>query len=236
MLTDVLPHLVRKQLYSSSKLEQSSFIPIAAELHLTKEQYEPLHEVGSAGLFCYGPNLRYLIGLLNISEDRSSALYYWACCIRSNNPEKEWEWVRQASSQELYDRCVEETKYLPLYLTDIIRATTPEDMVMPPVRFFEYYLPDVPSGASRVTILGDAAHVMIPFYLAGANTAIKDACDLARNMSKNSQNPHLAIQRYEKRMITRGRQMVLRSRKAGEAPTLNEIVVRANDEGSGILW
>lgn len=215
---------------------QSNFIPLAAEISLTREQYEPLHKVGSAGLFCYGPDLRYLIGLLNVSKDRSSALYYWACCIRSDSPEQEWERMRKATSRELYDQAVEMTKYLPSYLTDIIRATKPEDMVQPPVRFFEYMLPEVPSGSSQVTLLGDAAHVMVPFYLAGANSAIKDACDLARHISNSPQDSNMAIDRYEKRMILRGRQLVLRSRKAGEAPTLNDIVVRANEEGSGIIW
>lgn len=227
---------VRKQLFKTAKLSQSSFIPLAAELRLSKAQYEPLHKIGSAGLFSYGHNLRYLIGLLSVSEDRSSALYYWACCIRSDTPEKEWAWVRSATSEQLYNRCVEETRDFAPYLTDIIRLTKPEDMVRPPVRFVEFSLPEEPSGSERVTLLGDAAHVMVPFYLAGANTAVRDACDLARCISGNPGDASNVIREYEDRMLTRGRQMVLRSRKAGQDPTLDDIVVRANEEGSGILW
>ncbi|OJI98236.1 hypothetical protein ASPVEDRAFT_79902 [Aspergillus versicolor CBS 583.65] len=227
---------VRKQLYKSAKLSQSSFFPLAAEIRLSKEQYEPLHKIGSAGLFSYGKNLRYLIGLLSVSEDRSSALYYWACCIRSDTPEKEWEWVRNATSEQLHERCANETRDFAPYLTDIIRLTKPETMVQPPVRFFEFTLPEEPSGSERVTLLGDAAHVMVPFYLAGANTAVRDACDLARCIVGNPGDSSSLIREYEDRMLTRGRQMVLRSRKAGQDPTLDNIVVRANEEGSGILW
>ncbi|RHZ50373.1 FAD-dependent oxidoreductase [Aspergillus thermomutatus] len=220
---------VRKQLFDSPKPMQSKYIPLVGEVQLSKEQYEPLHKIGTAGLFSYGPGLRYLIGLLGTTEDLSEASYYWACCYQSDDPERDSAWVQNASGEELYDRSLEITKSFAPILTDIIRTTKPENMAQPPLRFIEYYLPEVPSTSSRVTLLGDAAHVMIPFHLAGANTAIKDACDLARQLSHPKQDFPEAIQCYEKVMIPRGREKVLRSRLAGELPTLNEILVRNTD-------
>ena len=54
-----------------------------------------------------------------------------------------------------------------------------------------------------VTLLGDAAHPMFPFYGQGAAQAIEDAAALARFLSEESQDPIVALRRYEAARIPR---------------------------------
>jgi salicylate hydroxylase len=54
-----------------------------------------------------------------------------------------------------------------------------------------------------VTLLGDAAHPMFPFYGQGAAQAIEDAAALARFLSEESEDPVVALRRYEAARIPR---------------------------------
>jgi salicylate hydroxylase len=54
-----------------------------------------------------------------------------------------------------------------------------------------------------VTLLGDAAHPMFPFYGQGAAQAIEDAAALARCLAEESADPPAALRRYEAARIPR---------------------------------
>jgi salicylate hydroxylase len=54
-----------------------------------------------------------------------------------------------------------------------------------------------------VTLLGDAAHPMFPFYGQGAAQAIEDAAALARCLDADAANPAGALRRYEAARIPR---------------------------------
>jgi salicylate hydroxylase len=54
-----------------------------------------------------------------------------------------------------------------------------------------------------VTLLGDAAHPMFPFFAQGAAQAIEDAAVLAQCLAADVTNPTAALQRYDTRRITR---------------------------------
>jgi len=54
-----------------------------------------------------------------------------------------------------------------------------------------------------ITLLGDAAHPMFPFYGQGAAQAIEDAAALARFLSEESEDPIAALRRYEAARIPR---------------------------------
>ena len=54
-----------------------------------------------------------------------------------------------------------------------------------------------------VTLLGDAAHPMFPFYGQGAAQAIEDAASLARYLAEEPADPVAALRRYEQARIPR---------------------------------
>jgi salicylate hydroxylase len=57
--------------------------------------------------------------------------------------------------------------------------------------------PSRPWGRGPVTLLGDAAHPMLPFLAQGAAMAIEDAAVLAREFARRPDDPAVALRRYE---------------------------------------
>lgn len=57
--------------------------------------------------------------------------------------------------------------------------------------------------SGTVTLLGDAAHPMFPFFAQGAAQAIEDAATLARCLAANPADPAAALRRYESLRIPR---------------------------------
>ncbi|GIJ64352.1 hypothetical protein Vau01_118680 [Virgisporangium aurantiacum] len=68
----------------------------------------------------------------------------------------------------------------------------------PPLRCWTY---------GTVTLLGDAAHPMFPFYAQGAAQAIEDAATLAGCLADEPADPAHALRRYEKLRIPRTTKM-----------------------------
>jgi salicylate hydroxylase len=54
-----------------------------------------------------------------------------------------------------------------------------------------------------ITLLGDAAHPMLPFFAQGAAQAIEDAATLARCLAEDPTDPSAALRRYEAHRIPR---------------------------------
>lgn len=68
----------------------------------------------------------------------------------------------------------------------------------------------------RVTLLGDAAHPVLPFLASGGVLAIEDAATLAKEMAKMPGDPAAAFQRYEAARRKRVLQVTQQSRRMGE--------------------
>jgi salicylate hydroxylase len=67
-----------------------------------------------------------------------------------------------------------------------------------------YYRDPIGSWSSgRVTLLGDAAHPMVPFLAAGAGQSIEDAWTLARVLARRQDDVPGALLEYERRRIPR---------------------------------
>jgi salicylate hydroxylase len=64
----------------------------------------------------------------------------------------------------------------------------------------------------RVTLLGDAAHPMFPFYAQGAAQSIEDAAVLAVCLAEDLQDPERALRRYEALRIRRATRLQEESR------------------------
>jgi salicylate hydroxylase len=93
----------------------------------------------------------------------------------------------------------------------------------------------------RVTLLGDAAHPVLPFLGHGAVLAIEDAVVLARALTASTTIDE-ALRRYEKARMERAAFVVHESRKAGKqfhAPDPASYAQRTNnkpaDEGLGLF-
>ena len=71
-----------------------------------------------------------------------------------------------------------------------------------PERWQKWALYDLPPlstwGTGPVTLLGDAAHPMLPFLAQGAAMAIEDAAILADQMARLPDDPATAMRRYER--------------------------------------
>lgn len=218
---DGLHSHVRVQLLGNSaqKPVQSQYVPIFGELDLPPQQYEPLRRIANAAVLTSGPSLRQQIGMLSMNEDGSKAHYFWALMLRRDDPTELADWVGNASSQELYDFAIKHSQHLHPTMNSFIKYGGPDAMIHPQPKFQEYVPPDtLPVG--RVTLLGDAAHAMIPLRGAGANTAILDACDLGKLLinARNERNDYVSVvEPFLAKMIPRGKEAVLASRAAGNA-------------------
>ena len=67
----------------------------------------------------------------------------------------------------------------------------------------------------RVTVLGDAAHPMLPYLGQGACQAMEDGCVLAAAVKAEPDDPVAALRRYERSRRPRASQVVLASRERG---------------------
>jgi salicylate hydroxylase len=66
-----------------------------------------------------------------------------------------------------------------------------------------------------VTLIGDAAHPMLPFLAQGAGMAIEDAAVLANALAKNLDDPPTGLRAYERARRARTAQAQNASRKQG---------------------
>ncbi|MFZ1213228.1 MAG: FAD-dependent monooxygenase, partial [Pseudolabrys sp.] len=71
-------------------------------------------------------------------------------------------------------------------------------------------------GQGRVTLLGDAAHPMLPFLSQGAASAIEDGYVLARELARTPCDPGAALAAYEAERRPRTARIQLAARAQGE--------------------
>ena len=64
----------------------------------------------------------------------------------------------------------------------------------------------------RVTLLGDAAHPMMPTLAQGASITLEDAYTFARNVARHANDPTAALKAYEAERIDRARRVQLQAR------------------------
>jgi salicylate hydroxylase len=65
----------------------------------------------------------------------------------------------------------------------------------------------------RVTLLGDAAHPMMPTLAQGAAIALEDAVSLARNLARHRDDPAAGLSAYERERLPRARAVQLQARR-----------------------
>lgn len=152
---------VRSQLLGL-KASPAPYIPILGSGVYPREVFEPIHKLGSAAIALGAKGLRMIISMLSIEPDYSSANYYWAASFHSNGPKEDAGWAEHASQEELFNKAQEITSMLPDNVRRMVQLTGAKGMMKPPLHFVEFAPPDT-FPESRVAILGDAAHSMMPF-------------------------------------------------------------------------
>ncbi|MGZ3410267.1 MAG: FAD-dependent monooxygenase [Xanthobacteraceae bacterium] len=94
------------------------------------------------------------------------------------------------------------------------------DLIGMPEQWLKWALAERPVakqwGRDQITLLGDAAHPMLPFMAQGAAMAIEDAAVLARHMVGSPDDPASAMRRYEADRRSRTVQVQRAARKNGK--------------------
>jgi 2-polyprenyl-6-methoxyphenol hydroxylase-like FAD-dependent oxidoreductase len=94
------------------------------------------------------------------------------------------------------------------HIRSILDHTEFEDIACIPIISSK---PDIDIRAAEqtgiVTLIGDAAHVMSPMGVAGADSAVKDAVDLAKTISLNGVTKE-SLLKFEERMETRAKERI----------------------------
>jgi salicylate hydroxylase len=102
----------------------------------------------------------------------------------------------------------------------------------------------------RITVLGDAAHPMLPYLGQGACQAIEDGAVLASALSAERRDPNIGLARYERTRRPRANRVVLAARERGASNHVSSPLtawkrditialrrrLRKDTEGRGAAW
>ncbi|KEF61053.1 uncharacterized protein A1O9_02618 [Exophiala aquamarina CBS 119918] len=216
---------VRGQLIEGFKATPSSLATLHGNTVLDRKLYEPLIEKGNSGVIVGQDGLKFTLLLLEYLDD-GTALFNWVCSYKSKDAESETRWADTADREALFEKALEIAGHLPRRIVDAVRNTTPAGVHKPPIKLLETVLPKQALPRGRVTLVGDAAHSMVPFRGMGANTAILDVCDLAEGIIhgiESGDDLSWMLKSYETTMIPRGRSKVLESRATGDSADALEV-------------
>lgn len=98
-------------------------------------------------------------------------------------------------------------------------AESVRELIGIPERWLKWALFDIATpfagGAGAVTLMGDAAHPMLPFLAQGAGMAIEDAAVLADKLKEHADNPEAGLRAYENARRARTARVQRTSRQQG---------------------
>jgi 2-polyprenyl-6-methoxyphenol hydroxylase-like FAD-dependent oxidoreductase len=147
-----------------------------------------------------------VFGLVPLADGR----LYWYAAFRGPESDPESSDAQLAALADRYERFADP-------VPAVIAATAPAALLRHPLRDRD---PGEHWGRGRVTLLGDAAHPMLPFLGQGACCALEDAVELGR-MLRLEPDPDRALRAYEDRREGRARELVKGSRAAARVALLS---------------
>ncbi|KAH8697961.1 hypothetical protein BGW36DRAFT_379745 [Talaromyces proteolyticus] len=203
--------IVRKQLLGHEKAMNYS-LPVEVcmgETTLNKSEYEQIFKDFAKSWYLAEASALFFCGLHSVSQDKSTAQYYWMTC----HQQKDVGPQMSLSNVEYYHRAAHAVRYMhPKFLLPLYNST-PGGVVNPPISLEDFVPPSEGLPRGRVTLLGDALHLMTPFRGSGGNFAIKDGLDLGSFIANSDGNISNALQEYAKLAIPRAAEAVLDSRE-----------------------
>ncbi len=90
-------------------------------------------------------------------------------------------------------------------------------------------------GSGPITLVGDAAHPMLPFLAQGAGMAIEDAAILGRCLAATDADPEIGMRRYEAMRGPRVRRVQRAARDNGRRYHMSGLSARARDMAMRLL-
>jgi hypothetical protein len=202
---------------------------IAGETTVTKTFFEKQLELGHSAYVVDGEEAHLFVGLKSVVDGGLKAEYYWFLIWDDPNAASDSYWTSSASRVELYDFALKKTASMDPQLTEIMRITTTDGIITPPLVLRDMVLKSLPN--TRITLLGDAAHPMTPcrscqsnskrFLITilvrgeGGSHAMQDALNLTRAIGRSTESDILVnLKSYQDEMLQRGVQAVEGSRNA----------------------
>lgn len=190
---DGINSAIRTQLHGAQVPRPGKFVCWLALVPFVHRAIDP-----GASIHYWGRGMRF--GLHDIGHGN---VYWWG--TQTTTAEQAANW--QHGKDDLLSRFA---GWAP-EITEIITATPESDILALPAQDRP---PLTDWGRGRVTLLGDAAHPMLPSLGQGANAAIEDAVVLAHALATHD-NADAALRVYEQRRIPRTTMLVEGSRKLG---------------------
>ena len=100
------------------------------------------------------------VGLNSVSEDGKKGHYYWGVVYPDEAATQRPHWTTTSSKEEILSVAKEKIAHIHPRFCEIVEKTSPEGILSPSLTFANVELEHLP--ATRVTLLGDAAHCMAP--------------------------------------------------------------------------
>ncbi len=202
---DGIHSAIRRQLVGAEEPRTGGFVCWLA----TQEFAHPNVPRGASNHY-WGAGMRF--GMHDVGDGR---IYWWGTKNATAEQARDWQGGKDDVIRA-YAGWAEEVQ-------DIIAATPEAGIIAVPAQ-------DRPFrgrwGEGAVTLLGDAAHPMLPSLGQGAGSSVEDAVILAHCLS-NSAEPVGALRRYEELRRKRTRMLVNKSRSLGRIEQLEAAFPRA---------
>ncbi|WP_433662651.1 FAD-dependent monooxygenase [Nocardia sp. CA-128927] len=209
---DGINSVVRAHLHAPQPVRPGEFVCWLACTPFDPERHPHVPRDGYGHLY-WGRGMRF--GIHDIGHGR---VYWWGTRNAPAAVAANWHGTTEDLLEYFHDWAPE--------TRELIASTELCDIVAVPA---QDRLPIADWGAGRVTLLGDAAHPMLPSLGQGANCAIEDAVVLAHAVA-TVPNIGAALRVYEKRRAARTTRMVVDSRWLGQVEqTENRVLIAARD-------